>query len=254
VASLLAAAGLHLGFQALLPLAPPTTARVTGPVVLELAGLPAVAGSASEAKAATRVAAAAPPSVEKKPARSGRRTPAQAARSAATGVNVPTEAAGVVPVPVLHAAALLAAAVTEPAHPGPATDADGAAAAAAAGQGTAGSGQQGQGEAAAPPAGSPLYGPGLLSRGDPCLGYFPTSAEVASGVVRVLVAVDEGGHARAKDVLLELPVGEGFGDAARACASRLRFSPARDGRGVAVPGQAKLELRFQRKTTGHVPI
>lgn len=94
--------------------------------------------------------------------------------------------------------------------------------------------------------GAPLRGPGLIAAGDPCAGYFPAGAAGERGVVRVVVRVDAHGHARAERVLFEAPQEEGFADAARACAARLRFTPAVDARGVAVPGRAKLELRFRR--------
>jgi hypothetical protein len=47
-------------------------------------------------------------------------------------------------------------------------------------------------------------------------------------------------------VLTELPGGQDFGSAARACAAALRFAPALDGLGIAVPGDARLELSFHR--------
>jgi hypothetical protein len=48
--------------------------------------------------------------------------------------------------------------------------------------------------------------------------------------------------------VLEQPSEQGFGAAARACASVLRFKPAVDARGVNIAGEAKLELRFHRQT------
>ncbi|MET0340992.1 MAG: hypothetical protein ABW252_08315 [Polyangiales bacterium] len=64
--------------------------------------------------------------------------------------------------------------------------------------------------------------------------------------MRIDVEVDALGHARLSRLLHESPRGQGFDGAARACAAALRFAPAVDAHGVAVAGQAKLELRFDR--------
>jgi hypothetical protein len=89
-------------------------------------------------------------------------------------------------------------------------------------------------------------GPGLLARGDICSRYFPSHAHANLGRVQISVQVDAAGHARASRVLLESPLGNEFGSAARACAAALRFVPAIDRRGAPVAGEAKLELRFRR--------
>lgn len=88
--------------------------------------------------------------------------------------------------------------------------------------------------------------PCLLAVPNPCRGYFPANAPTDHAKVRVAVHVDATGHARAKQLLVESPEGQGFGRAARACAAALRFAPALDSHGVAVAGEAKLELRFDR--------
>lgn len=89
-------------------------------------------------------------------------------------------------------------------------------------------------------------GPGLLSVHNPCGGYFPASATVDHARVQVHVRVDQAGRPSVTRVLTELPGGQTFGSAARACAAALRFAPAVDGLGLPVPGDAKLELSFHR--------
>lgn len=235
------AVGLHLGLQALLALLPEAAVRNEPPVMVEFsvgALEPWAAGTAAGVTPAGAAAAAELAAVVKRPARraatatTARREPRRP--GAAPDVNDDALAADVSN--DARAADLNddAAGVGDGLLAGARAGGDGA---------MAGGGAHGAGHAGA---GAPLHGPGLLSRGEPCAGYFPASADAASGVVRVVVQVDESGHARPQDVLLEYPVGEGFAEAARACAEHLRFAPARDGRGAAVPGRAKLELRFRR--------
>jgi Gram-negative bacterial TonB protein C-terminal len=81
---------------------------------------------------------------------------------------------------------------------------------------------------------------------NPCGGYFPASAKADHGRVRVHVRVDQAGRASVTRVLTELPGGQDFGSAARACAAALRFAPATDQLGTPVAGDAKLELSFHR--------
>ena len=88
--------------------------------------------------------------------------------------------------------------------------------------------------------------PALLTVAAPCRGYFPARAAAKQGVVRISVRVDANGHSELSRVLIESPSSQGFGTAALACAAALRFSPAVDGEGAAVPGEAKLELLFER--------
>lgn len=89
--------------------------------------------------------------------------------------------------------------------------------------------------------------PRLLALHDPCAGYFPQRATIDHGVVQIDVEVDEAGRPQVNELLQELPRGQGFGDAARACAAHLRFVPALDGAGTPSRGHAKLELRFDRR-------
>ncbi len=93
---------------------------------------------------------------------------------------------------------------------------------------------------------APAQGPRLLAAGNPCAGYFPTGAHVAHGSVQVEVEVSENGRIAATRVVAEQPTREGFGGAARACVSRLRFSPAQSSRGTAIAGRARLQLSFDR--------
>lgn len=92
----------------------------------------------------------------------------------------------------------------------------------------------------------------LTALADPCAADFPSDAHVARGVVRVAVRVDRSGHAAATRILSESPRGEGFADAARRCAERLRFQPARSMAGAPVPAEARLELAFTaRRAPSH---
>jgi len=88
--------------------------------------------------------------------------------------------------------------------------------------------------------------PGLLAARNPCTGYFPATASANHGAVQLSVHVDAEGHTRAARILNELPAGQEFGRAARACAAALRFVPASDELGAPIEGDAKLELRFSR--------
>ena len=91
-----------------------------------------------------------------------------------------------------------------------------------------------------------LRGPGLLPVASPCRGFFPIGAKADHGQVQIHVHVDASGRARFHQLLAEEPRGQGFGSAAAACASALRFAPALNGEGIAIAGSAKLELRFDR--------
>jgi TonB family protein len=106
-------------------------------------------------------------------------------------------------------------------------------------------GAGGPGSGAAP-SNRPALAPGLMAFGDPCRGFYPSVADVDHGEVRVVVRVDRDGSTRGSEVVAEAPAHQGFGPAARACVSRLRFRPARDSEGGAIPGQAVLALSFDR--------
>jgi hypothetical protein len=97
-------------------------------------------------------------------------------------------------------------------------------------------------------AGGAAHGPGLLAFDSPCAGYFPAHANADHGEVQLSVDVDARGQARASTVLIEQPLHQGFGSAARACARQLHFAPAITDSGAAVPGHAKLKLRFDRRS------
>jgi outer membrane biosynthesis protein TonB len=109
--------------------------------------------------------------------------------------------------------------------------------------GTAGGGGSGGGSATSE---KPSFPPGLMAFGDPCRGYYPSAADVDHGEVRVVVRVGSDGSTRGSEVVAEVPARQGFGPAARACVSRLRFRPARDAWGGAIPGRAVLALSFDR--------
>lgn len=88
--------------------------------------------------------------------------------------------------------------------------------------------------------------PRLLAARDPCAGYFPGASSAKHGQVQLAIDVDAQGHAHAREVLLELPRGEGFESAAKACAAQLHFAPALDSDGHPVSGHARIALRFER--------
>ncbi|HEY6555833.1 MAG TPA: energy transducer TonB [Polyangiaceae bacterium] len=79
-----------------------------------------------------------------------------------------------------------------------------------------------------------------------CNGFFPALAASDDGVVTLSMQVTPSGHAHAGRVLDELPLGEGFGDAARRCLQRVRFQPALDRHGQPVASTSVLRLRFAR--------
>ena len=120
-------------------------------------------------------------------------------------------------------------------------DATGAREQLAAGSGTSarvGSGGQG--------AGALLRGPRLLATHDPCAGFFPGTAQAKRGQVQLSIDVDAEGHPHPMQTLLELPLGQGFESAAKACATHLHFAPALDAQGHPVSARARIALRFER--------
>lgn len=127
----------------------------------------------------------------------------------------------------------------EPSASGVAT---GTAGALAAGMATS-SGQGAAGVAGAQP---PVSPPSLVAFGDPCRGFYPAVANADHGEVRVVVRVDRDGSTHDSEIVAEMPSRQGFASAARACVARLRFRPARDALGGAVPGRAVLALSFDR--------
>ncbi|HEX6242349.1 MAG TPA: hypothetical protein VFZ61_15665, partial [Polyangiales bacterium] len=108
---------------------------------------------------------------------------------------------------------------------------------------TAGASAGGRGYAA-----SAGRGPALLALDNPCGTFFPAGARADLGEVQIDVEVDATGHAHASSVLLELPLGQGFANAAHACARQLHFTPALGQNGAPTAGHAKLKLRFKRRT------
>ena len=89
-------------------------------------------------------------------------------------------------------------------------------------------------------------GPTLIAAFDPCFGYFPADSRAAHGEVQVDLQVGADGRPTETHITSELPRGEGFAGAARACARSLRFEPARSSSGVAISGAARLLLSFER--------
>lgn len=105
---------------------------------------------------------------------------------------------------------------------------------------------KGVGDASPGLGGGVVRGPGLLPVASPCRGFFPLGATADHGEVQIDVHVDASGRAHFHRLLAETPRGQGFGSAAAACAAALRFAPARNHAGIAIAGNAKLELRFDR--------
>jgi hypothetical protein len=71
-------------------------------------------------------------------------------------------------------------------------------------------------------------------------------AEAKRGQVQLSVHVDAQGHPHPTQTLLELPRGQGFENAAKACAAHLHFAPALDAQGRPVNASARIALRFER--------
>lgn len=88
--------------------------------------------------------------------------------------------------------------------------------------------------------------PRLLGSADPCHGLFPWRARSNHGEVTLSLWVDPAGHPHPERVIDEHPRGEGFAEAARACAQRLRFSAAHDERGAAIAARSVVKLDFDR--------
>lgn len=95
-------------------------------------------------------------------------------------------------------------------------------------------------------AGALLRAPRLLATRDPCAGFFPGTAEASRGQVQLSVDVDAQGRPHPTQTLLELPRGQGFESAAKACAAHLHFAPALDAQGHPVSARARIALRFER--------
>lgn len=87
----------------------------------------------------------------------------------------------------------------------------------------------------------------LAGAADPCRGLFPYAAAANSGAVAVEVSVAPDGGVSLQRIMTESPPGQGFGAAAAACTSRLRFVPASDGAGRAVAARSIVRLRFERR-------
>ena len=91
-----------------------------------------------------------------------------------------------------------------------------------------------------------LRAPRLIASRAPCAGYFPGAAEADRGQVQLSIDVDAEGHSHPSQTLSELPRGQGFENAAKACAAKLHFIPALDAHGQPVAAQARIALSFDR--------
>jgi hypothetical protein len=85
-----------------------------------------------------------------------------------------------------------------------------------------------------------------LLRAQSCADLFPFSAESEHGVVELAVKVSHTGYGSVEGVRASSPDGQGFEQAARACATRLRFAPAIDAGGEPMASLSVIRLRFDR--------
>jgi protein TonB len=203
-------------------------------------------GTTAEASGGTAVATATSVTTAR-PTPTRRRAAVAHARTSVS-THVPTSEPASVAAESFEVASKLSEAETsETALEGGAERGEGAGGSAGSGSGAGtGAGGVGAGLGAGNAMGLPSTRPALIASHNPCLGFFPAGAHVDHGSVQIQVRVDETGHARMSEVVVEAPAGHDFGRAARACASALRFAPARNSLGMAVAGDAKLELHFHR--------
>jgi protein TonB len=85
-----------------------------------------------------------------------------------------------------------------------------------------------------------------LDEADACRGFFPTEATVDSAKVDLVVVVQPGGRVSSATIARESPLGEGFGQAARACLLSKRFTAGADREGRAVTASAAVRVHFTR--------
>jgi hypothetical protein len=86
----------------------------------------------------------------------------------------------------------------------------------------------------------------LLRSRDGCRGHFPTSAAADRGEVALVATVRANGALAGLEIERELPLGQGFARAARACLRDERFEPALDPEGQPVMARTRIVLRFSR--------
>ncbi|HKO49157.1 MAG TPA: energy transducer TonB [Polyangiaceae bacterium] len=85
-----------------------------------------------------------------------------------------------------------------------------------------------------------------LPGGDPCRGFFPSSALDDVGDVGVMVTIAKSGRVSQAQLVSESPRGQGFGAAARTCLASQTFVPALDRAGNAAATAIRVNLRFSR--------
>lgn len=88
--------------------------------------------------------------------------------------------------------------------------------------------------------------PARLLASHTCDDLFPYSARSEAGSVTVLVTVSPSGSPESSQVLQVSPPGQGFELAAKACASRFKFLPARDPSHHRVRSSSRVQVRFSR--------
>ncbi len=88
--------------------------------------------------------------------------------------------------------------------------------------------------------------PRLVPGSARCADLFPYDARSERGLVTVTVFVDATGRGSFREVSDASPQDQGFEEAARFCAERLRFLPGRDEHGDSVSSTTRVRLTFQR--------
>ena len=85
-----------------------------------------------------------------------------------------------------------------------------------------------------------------LPGGDPCHGFFPSTAQDDVGDVAVMVTIAKSGRVSQTQLVAESPSGQGFGKAARTCLAGQTFVPALDRAGNAAATAIRVNIRFSR--------
>jgi len=85
-----------------------------------------------------------------------------------------------------------------------------------------------------------------LPGGDPCHGFFPSTAHDDVGDAAVMVTIGKSGRVSHTQLVSESPPGQGFGAAARTCLASQNFVPALDRAGNPAATAIRVNLRFSR--------
>lgn len=85
-----------------------------------------------------------------------------------------------------------------------------------------------------------------LGESDPCRGFFPSRATDDVASAAVLVTIGKSGAVSNVRLLSESPAGQGFGEAARTCMRKKRFTPGLDRDGNPTATAIRVNVRFMR--------